>query len=155
MIRTNDTDGTTWSSDLLRVQAWRETLAAADLEAADELLVTETYGVEAGARAMARLLTCPSRRRRSSPTPTSWPSLPSPTPARRARAPEDLSVVGVDGHPLGEQVASPPWTRTSPARAGWPASLTVRLLSGEQVSDIDVPVRLVQRQSSGLAPAPA
>ena len=59
MIRTSDTDGTTWSSDLLRVRAWRETLAAAGLEAPDELLASEPYGVDAGARAMARLLALP------------------------------------------------------------------------------------------------
>jgi len=29
MIRTSDTDGTTWSSDLMRQQAWRESLTAA------------------------------------------------------------------------------------------------------------------------------
>src|SRR3954464_14174800 len=36
MIRTDDTDGTTWSSDVQRVQGWRETLAAAGLAAPDE-----------------------------------------------------------------------------------------------------------------------
>src|SRR4051812_40616684 len=52
MIRTSDTDGTTWSSDLLRVEAWRSTLAAAGHPAPDELLVTEGYAVDAGARAV-------------------------------------------------------------------------------------------------------
>src|SRR4051794_8775908 len=56
MIRTDDTDGTSWSADLLRVEGWRNALVAAGLEAPDELLVTETVGVDAGARAMGRLL---------------------------------------------------------------------------------------------------
>ena len=83
MIRTSDTDGTTWSADLLRVQAWRQTLADAGLDATDELLVTEAYGVDAGGRAMRRLLDAPrSARPRCSPTPTSSRSQRSPAPAR-------------------------------------------------------------------------
>lgn len=156
MIRTSDTDGTSWSSDLLRVRAWRETLAAAGLDASDELLVTETYAVEAGGRAMARLLALPE-----APTAVFAYSdelaFAAMAHARSTglRVPQDLSVVGIDGHPLGEQVGVTTVDQDVAGQGRQAANLTVRLLSGEQVSDVDVPVRLVQRQSSGLAPAPA
>ena len=62
MIRTSDTDGTTWSSDVLRVRAWRETLAAA------------------GLRGTRRAASSPSRTA-STPAPGRWPgcsTLPEP-----------------------------------------------------------------------------
>ncbi len=153
MIRTSDTDGTSWSSDLLRVRAWRETLAAAGLDASDELLVTETYAVEAGGRAMARLLALPDP-----PTAVFAYSdelaFAAMAHARSTglRVPQDLSVVGIDGHPLGEQVGVTTVDQDVAGQGRQAANLALRLLSGEQVSDVDVPVRLVQRQSSGPAP---
>jgi len=105
MIRTSDTEGTAWSSDLLRVRAWRETLAAAGLEAPDEFLASEPYGVDAGARAMARLLALPEP-----PTAVFAYSDELAFAAvahlrtQGLRVPEDVSVVGVD---------DTPWVRSS------------------------------------------
>jgi DNA-binding LacI/PurR family transcriptional regulator len=153
MIRTSDTDGTTWSADVLRVRAWRETLAAAGLEAPDELLVTETYGAEAGGRAMARLLALPDP-----PTAVFAYSdelaFAAMAHARSSglRVPEDLSVVGVDGHPLGEQVGVTTVDQDVAGQGRIAAELVVQLVSGAQVSDVAMPVRLVHRRSSGPAP---
>ena len=124
MIRTSDTDGTTWSSDLQRLRAWRETLAAAGLDAADELLVTETYGVDAGARAMARLLAL-------SEPPTAVFAYSDELAfaaiaharapgARGARATSRWSAPTATRS--GSCSGSRPSTRTSPARGGWPPS---------------------------------
>ena len=154
MIRTSDTDGTTWSADVLRVRAWRETLAAAGLEATDELLVTETYGAEAGGRAMARLLALPDP-----PTAVFAYSdelaFAAMAHARSSglRVPEDLSVVGVDGHPLGEQVGVTTVDQDVAGQGRIAAELVVQLVSGAQVSDVAMPVRLVHRRSSGPAPS--
>jgi DNA-binding LacI/PurR family transcriptional regulator len=154
MVRTSDTDGTTWSSDLLRVRAWRETLASAGLDAPDELLVTEAYGAGAGGRAMARLLALPDP-----PTAVFAYSdelaFAAMAQARSSglRVPEDVSVVGVDGHPLGEQVGVTTVDQDVAGQGRLAAEMAVRLLSGEQVRDVDVPVRLVQRGSSGPASA--
>jgi DNA-binding LacI/PurR family transcriptional regulator len=153
MVRTSDTDGTAWSSDLLRVRAWRETLTAAGLDASDELLVTETYGVEAGRRAMATLLALPDP-----PTAVFAYSdelaFAAMAHARSTglRVPEDLSVVGIDGHPLGEQVGVTTVDQDVAGQGRLAATMALRLLSGERISHVDVPVRLVQRQSSGPAP---
>jgi LacI family transcriptional regulator, repressor for deo operon, udp, cdd, tsx, nupC, and nupG len=151
MIRTSDTDGTTWSSDLLRVQGWRDTLAAAGLDAADELLATEPYGVDAGARAMARLLA-------SAEPPTAVfaysdeLAFAAIAHARAVglRVPEDLSVLGVDGHPLGELLGVTTVDQDVAGQGRLAAELAVRLVSGETgVSDLQVAVRLVERGSTG------
>jgi len=154
MLRTSDTDGTTWSSDLLRVRAWRETLAAAGLDAPDELLATETYGVDAGARAMATLLALPER-----PTAVfAYSDELAFAAVAHARAaglsvPGDLSVVGTDGHPLGELLGLTTVDQDVAGQGRLAAELAVRLLDGaERVDDVDVACRLVERGSTA-APA--
>jgi LacI family repressor for deo operon, udp, cdd, tsx, nupC, and nupG len=150
MIRTGDTDGTTWSSDLLRVQAWRETLAAAGLEAPDDLLVTETYGVDAGARAMARLLAMPEPATAvfAYSDELAFAAI-AHARAEGLRVPEDLSVVGVDGHPLGELLDVTTVDQDVARQGRLAAGLAVRLVAGDkQVADVDVAVRLVERGST-------
>jgi len=155
MIRTSDTDGTTWSSDLLRTQAWRETLADAGLEAADELLVTETYGVDAGARAMTRLLALPE-------PPTAVFAYSDELAfaavlharAHGLRVPEDVSVMGIDGHPLSELFGLTTVDQDVAAQGRAAAGIVVRLVSGEHdVSDLDLETRLVVRGSTGAPPS--
>jgi DNA-binding LacI/PurR family transcriptional regulator len=68
------------------------------------------------------------------------------------RVPEDLSVVGVDGHPLGEQVGVTTVDQDVAGQGRIAAELVVQLVSGAQVSDVAMPVRLVHRRSSGPAP---
>jgi LacI family repressor for deo operon, udp, cdd, tsx, nupC, and nupG len=154
MIRTSDTDGTTWSSDVLRRQAWDETLAAAGVEAADELLVTEEYGVDAGARAMARLLALPE-------PPTAVFAYSDElafaaiihTRAQGLRVPEDVSVMGIDGHPLGELFGVTTVDQDVEAQGRAAAELVVRLIAGEKdVSDIDIASHLIVR---GTTSAPS
>ena len=150
MIRTSDTDGTAWSSDVLRVQAWRETLADAGVEATDELLVTEPYGVDAGARAMRRLLALPDR-------PTAVFAYSDELAfaailcarASGLRVPEDLSVVGVDGHPLGDLLDVSTVDQDVAGQGRLAAELAVALVAGErQVADVEVACRLLDRGST-------
>jgi len=152
MIRTNDVDGTTWSADLLRVRAWRETLATAGLEAPDELLVSEPYGVDAGARAMARLLALPA-------PPTAVFAYSDELAfaavahlrAQGVRVPEDVSVIGVDGHPLGELLDVSTVDQDVAGQGRLAAELAARLVTGAgagHVSDVRVTPRLVQRGST-------
>jgi LacI family repressor for deo operon, udp, cdd, tsx, nupC, and nupG len=154
MIRTSDTDGTTWSSDVQRTQAWRETLEGAGLTAAEELLVTETYGVDAGARGMARLLTLDEP-----PTAVFAYSdeiaFAAVTAARDAglRVPEDISVIGIDGHPLGELLDVTTVDQDVAGQGRAAAELVVQLISGEaKVTDVDVAPRLVVRGSTAPPP---
>jgi LacI family repressor for deo operon, udp, cdd, tsx, nupC, and nupG len=150
MIRTSDTDGTTWSSDLLRTLAWRETLAEAGLVAHDELLVTETYGAEAGARAMARLLALPE-------PPTAVFAYSDELAfgaiqhvrGRGLQVPEDVSVVGFDGHPLGSLLGLTTVDQDVATQGRIAAELAVRLLAGVAgVSHVEVASRLVERGST-------
>jgi LacI family repressor for deo operon, udp, cdd, tsx, nupC, and nupG len=152
MIRTNDTDQASWSADVRRVQAWRETLATAGLEAPDELLVTESYDVVAGARAMERLLALPEP-----PTAVFAYSdelgFAAMAQARAAglRVPEDLSVIGIDGHPLGEVLGLTTVDQDVEGQGRSAAELAVRLINGAQdVSDAKVTLRLIDRGSTAM-----
>lgn len=149
MIRTSDTDGTTWSSDLLRVRAWREVLTEAGVEAPDELLVTETYDVAAGAHGLDRLLALPDP-----PTAVFAYSdeiaFAAMTHARQRglKVPGDLSVVGVDGHPLGEVAGLTTVDQDVPGQGRLAAEVVVALSRGEQPEDHAVASRLVVRRST-------
>jgi LacI family transcriptional regulator, repressor for deo operon, udp, cdd, tsx, nupC, and nupG len=84
-----------------RTSAWRAALADAGVEADAELLATVPWGGEGGADGMARLLGL-----RTPPTAVfahdDEIALGAVRTLRRAglRVPEDLSVIGVDDHPL-------------------------------------------------------
>ena len=56
MIRTSDTDGAKWTSDLHRRTGYLQTLTEHGLPHDHDLLVTAPYGVDAGAIGMERLL---------------------------------------------------------------------------------------------------
>jgi DNA-binding LacI/PurR family transcriptional regulator len=151
MMRTSDTAGTTWSSDVLRVRAWRETLAAAGCAAPDELLVSESYGVDAGARAMARLLEL------SEPPTAVFAYSDELAFAAVAhlrdhgvRVPDDISVIGVDGHPLGELLDISTVDQDVAGQGRLAAELAARFVSGaHDVPDLRVTPRLVRRRSTG------
>jgi DNA-binding LacI/PurR family transcriptional regulator len=150
MIRTSDTDGTTWSSDLLRMQAWREALEAAGLVADDQLLVTEPYDVGAGARAMARLLALaePPTAVFAYSDELAFAAI-AHARASGVRVPEDLSVIGFDGHPLGELLDVTTIDQDVSRQGRLAAEIAVRLVGGaENVSDIDVECRLIDRGST-------
>lgn len=150
MLRTSDTDGTQWSSDVQRVQAWRTGLAEAGLEAPDELLVSEPYAVEAGALGLARLLALPEP-----PTAvlaySDEMAFAAVAHARDVglRVPEDLSVIGIDGHPLAAVLGTSSVDQHVAEQGRLAAELVVRLLEGEQVEDVTVPSTLVVRASTG------
>jgi DNA-binding LacI/PurR family transcriptional regulator len=113
--------------------------------------VTETYGVDAGARAMARLLALPEP-----PTAVfAYSDELAFAAIAHARAqglavPGDLSVVGTDGHPLGELLGLTTVDQDVAGQGRLAAELAVRLLRGaEEVADVAVAVRLVDRGSTG------
>jgi DNA-binding LacI/PurR family transcriptional regulator len=151
MVRTSDTDGITWSSDVQRARAWRETLTDAGLEAPDELLVTESWGPDAGARGLTRLLAL------AEPPTAVFAYSDEIAVAVLAKArqlgirvPDDLSVVGVDGHPLGEvfDVSTVDQRVAEQARAA--ADLAVALLGGTAArTGLTLAPELVRRGSSG------
>lgn len=103
MIRTSDTDGARWASDLHRRTGYLDALARHGLPHDPALLVTAPYGVDAGAVGMEELLALDDP-----PTAVFCYSddiaVAATTTLRRhgLRVPEDVSLIGVDGHDLGE-----------------------------------------------------
>lgn len=103
MIRTSDVEGAVWSSDALRTQGYRDALTSTGVDVDPDLLVTVGYSAGAGAEGMAHLLTLAD-------PPTAVFAYSDEIgigvleAVRRSgrRVPQDLSVIGVDGHPLGE-----------------------------------------------------
>jgi LacI family transcriptional regulator, repressor for deo operon, udp, cdd, tsx, nupC, and nupG len=153
MIRTDDTDGTEWSSDVMRTRAWREAMLDAGLEAPDELLVSEQYAVDAGARGIARLLALDTP-----PTAVFAYSdeiaFAAMVGARNAglSVPDDLSVIGVDGHPLGPLADITTVDQDVAGQGRLAAELAVRLVTGEGTPDLTIEPRLVVRGSTGPVP---
>ena len=150
MIRTDDTEGAAWSSDLQRVRAWRETMAAAGLAAEDSHLVSVPYGPRAGAEAVGRLLAL-------DPRPTAVFAFSDELAAgamagaREAglRVPEDLSIIGVDGHPIAETLGLSSVEQEVVAQGRAAAELVLALLDGRDSSaSVTLPARLVARAST-------
>jgi LacI family transcriptional regulator, repressor for deo operon, udp, cdd, tsx, nupC, and nupG len=153
MIRTSDADGAAWSSDIQRVQAWRETLTSAGLPPPDELLVTVPYGPRAGAQAVQQLLA-----RDEPPTAVFAFSDELAASAYRGaldaglRIPEDLSIVGVDGHPVAEMLGLTSVEQDVAAQGAAVIEMVLSLLEGQETaSAVTVPARLVVRGSTGPA----
>ncbi|MDD7968459.1 LacI family DNA-binding transcriptional regulator [Actinomycetospora lemnae] len=142
-----------------RTSAWRAALGDAGIAPDDELVVTVPWGGEGGADGMARLLGL-----RSPPTAVfahdDETALGAIRTLRRAglRVPEDLSVIGVDDHPLAAltdltTVAQP--VRAQGRRAG---ELVVAALRGELADGLPpaelLPTRLVLRGTTSPPGAP-
>jgi LacI family repressor for deo operon, udp, cdd, tsx, nupC, and nupG len=154
MIRTSDTDGTAWSSDQLRTQGYREALANHGLPAPPEYLVSEAYGVDAGARGMQRLLAL-----KEQPTAVFAYSDEIAVSALRAlqlaglRVPDDVSLLGADGHPLGELFGITTLEQSVNGQGRMAAETVVALLRGQAVDPaVQVPTRLVDRGSTAPPP---
>ena len=153
MIRTSDAEGAAWSSDIQRVRAWRDTLAAAGHPPPDDLLVTVPYGPRAGADAMAQLLA-----RDVPPTAVFAFSDELAAGAYQAaveaglRVPEDLSIVGADGHPIAETLGLTTVEQDVVAQGEAVSAMVLARLNGDELSSsVTVPARLVVRRSTGPA----
>lgn len=142
-----------------RRSAWRAALGDAGSEPADELLVTVPWGGEGGADGMARLLGL-----RTPPTAVfahdDETALGAMRTLRRAglRVPEDLSVIGVDDHPVAAltdltTVAQP--VREQGRRAGELVAAALRGELRDRVPPAELlPTRLVLRGTTSPPGAP-
>ncbi|MFC4070516.1 LacI family DNA-binding transcriptional regulator [Actinoplanes subglobosus] len=151
MIATVDPAEPGWPASPGRTLAYHAALADAGLPADPGLVVTVDWGGANGADAMARLLSL-----REPPTAVYAHSdevaLGAMRTLRRAglRIPGDMSVVGIDDHPLADMadlttVAQP--VHEQGVRAG---RMLRKLLAGEPGPDgVTVPTRLIVRGSTG------
>ncbi len=155
MIRTSDTEGAVWTSDVLRSQGYHEAMTAAGLPQPPDYIVTEPFGPQAGADAMARLLDLADP-----PTAVFAYSDELAVGALRTlqrrglRAPDDISIVGVDGHPLAELFDLTSIDQQVEVQARLAADLALSLVAdrGSTQESSDVEARLVVRGTTGPPP---
>jgi len=140
----------------LRTQGYRAALANHDLPAPPDYLVTEAYGVDAGARGIERLLAL-----EEPPTAVFAYSDEIAVSALRAlqmaglRVPDDISLIGADGHPLGELFGITTLEQSVVGQGRLAAETVVALLRGQEVDPaVQVPTRLVDRGSTAQPPTP-
>ena len=151
MIRTSDTDGAKWASDLHRRTGYAEGLERHGLPHDPELVVTTPYGVDAGAAGMEQLLALADP-----PTAVFCYSddiaIAAEVALRRRglSVPEDMSLVGVDGHELGAlfDLTSIDQHVVDQARAA--ASMVIEMLSGRTLREplLTLPTHLRVRGST-------
>ncbi len=159
LIRTSDTDGTLWSSDVERTRGFHDALAALGVPLQDDHVVTRPFSQTAGADAVDALLALPS-------VPTALlcysdeiaVSALRRLQRRGLRVPEDVSVVGIDGHPLAEQFDLTTVDQDVAAQAERAAAMVLGLLSGDSRDaaerEVVLDTRLVVRGSTGPPPVP-
>lgn len=158
MIRTSDTDGAKWASDLHRRTGYTQTLARHGLPQDPDLLATAPYGVDAGAVGMDQLLALADP-----PTAVFCYSddiaVAATTVLHRAglRVPEDMSLVGVDGNGLGElfKITTVDQHVVDQARAA--SAMVLYLLSGRELeqSRLTLETHLLVRDSTAPPPSAA
>jgi DNA-binding LacI/PurR family transcriptional regulator len=152
MIRTSDTEGARWASDLRRRTGYLEALARHGLPEDPALVVTAPYGIDAGAVGMDELLALDDP-----PTAVFCYSddiaVAATTTLRRhgLRVPDDVSLIGVDGHGLGElfDITTIDQHVVDQARAA--SRMVLDLLAGRAPESVrlTLPTHLVVRGSTG------
>lgn len=150
MISADDPDQPGWPRPHGRSDAYYAALTAADIPIDERLVVTVDWGAAHGADAMAQLL-----RLREPPTAVYAHSdevaLGAMSALRRAglRVPDDISVIGIDDHPLAELVDLTTVRQPVREQAVLTAHMLVALLAGEDVEGaVTVPTQLIVRGST-------
>ncbi|MCR2784184.1 MULTISPECIES: LacI family DNA-binding transcriptional regulator [unclassified Microbacterium] len=139
-----------WFIDIGRSDGFRATLAAAGAPLDPALTVRIPWDIEAAALAMGGLLSLPEP-----PTAVFAHSdelaLAAIRTIRRAglRVPEDISVIGIDDHPLAALTDLTTIAQPAAHQGATAARMTLALLAGEPVDRaVTVPTMLVPRRST-------
>ena len=155
IIRTRGEGDVHWEPDVHRAEGYRAALEAAGLPLRDEYAVAAPFSVAGAARATEQLLALPE-------PPTSIfafsdeLALGALEAARRAgvTVPDELSVMGVDDHPLAEAFGLSTIRQDVATQGRAAAEMVVRSLRGEAaVPEVLVPHELVIRDSTASPPA--
>lgn len=154
LVRTLDTHGAVWSSDVRRLQGYADALAAAAIPVDDDLVVSEPYGVAAGSTGIARLLALAD-------PPTAVlcysdeiaVSALSELVRRGLRVPDDLSLMGIDGHPQAELFGITTIAQSVAEQGRVAAEMALRLMESEPLDAYAVQVTwtMLERGSTGPA----
>lgn len=156
MIGAANPDQPAWPSERARSDGYRAALHSAGLAVDPSLVVTTAWGGGHGARAMARLLSLPEP-----PTAVFAHSdevaVGAMRTIRRAglRIPEDVSIVGIDDHPLADLVDLTTVHQPVREQGALAAQLLLGLLRAdpEVPRSVTVPTYLVARGSTAAPPA--
>ncbi len=155
MIRTYDAEGLLWPADLSRTQGYVDALVDAGLPTDESLLVTTDFGAEGGIEAMQRLLALPDP-----PTAVFAHSDEVAFGVLRAcrlagvRVPEDLSVVGVDDHPMAALQDLTTVHQPVLLQGRYAGEMLLEMLRGElDEPERLVPTTLVVRGTTGPPPS--
>jgi DNA-binding LacI/PurR family transcriptional regulator len=151
MIAAIDPKETRWPAVPFRSQAYHSALRDAGIAADPSLATTVDWGGLQGAGAMSQLLSL-----REPPTAVYAHSdevaIGAMRTMRRAglRIPEDISVIGIDDHPLAELTDLTTVSQPARQQGLLAGRMVLRLLQGEDVERaITVPTHLVIRRSTG------
>lgn len=148
----DDTD--TWSPPMARQRGWQRALEVAGVAADPELEVHGYFDVQGGGESLRRLL-------REVPDVTAVfassdeMAMGAILAARELglRVPQDLSVVGIDGHDLGALVGLTTMVQDAVDQGRLAASLLLDMITGSPVpDDVVYPTTLLVRTSTGPAP---
>jgi LacI family transcriptional regulator, repressor for deo operon, udp, cdd, tsx, nupC, and nupG len=150
MIAAIDPDESRWPAVRSRSQAYYSALRDAGIAADPALVVNVDWGGLQGAHAMAELLGL-----REPPTAVYAHSdeiaLGAVRTLRRAglRIPEDISIIGIDDHPLAELTDLTTVSQPVHEQGQIAGQMVLGLLQGEDVEQaVTVPTRLVIRRST-------
>ncbi|WP_432505584.1 LacI family DNA-binding transcriptional regulator [Kineococcus arenarius] len=150
MIAAQDPDEPNWPATPGRSQGYYDALTGAGLPTDDGLVQTIPWGGDAGAEAMAKLLSL-----REPPTAVYAHSdevaLGAVRTLRRAglRVPEDISVIGIDDHPLAELTDLTTVHQPVQQQALASGHMLLGILRGDDVErSITMPTHLVVRAST-------
>ncbi|STX06489.1 LacI family DNA-binding transcriptional regulator [Kocuria rosea] len=150
MIAAVDPDSPEWMHGMGRTDAYYAALAEAEIEPDPQLVATVPWGITHGADAMAQLLSM-----RHPPTAVYAHSdeiaFGALATLRRAgvRVPEDMSVIGIDDHPLADLADLTTVAQPVVEQGELVAQLVIDTLLGEAVTAGRVlPTRLVVRGST-------
>ena len=156
MIRTSDTDGTEWFSDIERVRGYRTVLSDRGLPLRPDYLVNVPYSGAAGREGMLQLLALDE-------PPTAVFAYSdeiglgalSALRDRGIAVPDEMSLVGVDGHPMGALFGLDTVTQVVEDQGRQAGEMVLSLLRGQpqQTYEVITPFTLVLRGSTG-PPAP-
>jgi DNA-binding LacI/PurR family transcriptional regulator len=151
MIETLDPDPPDWGDRSMRSDAYHSALKGAGVPVDPQLIITTEWGGMQGAEGMARLL-----RQRKPPTAVYAHSDEVAFGALRTlqqsglRVPEDVSVVGIDDHPMAELLGLTTVRQPVREQGAVTARMLTSLLAGDDVDRaVMLPTELVVRSSTG------
>ncbi|AXT86280.1 LacI family transcriptional regulator [Aeromicrobium sp. A1-2] len=152
MIRTGDTAGAAWSADIVRTQTYRDRLDAHGITVPAEYLTTADAGPMAGSAGVDALLAL-----LEPPTAILCYSdeiavgAYAGLSARGIAVPGEISVIGIDGHPMAEVFDLSTVTQSVSRQGKLAGQMALDLLAGRptEAEELVVSCDLIVRGSTG------